>query len=160
MLRVTTAIKLTCPLISGHSILGSVLCNEIPFAVSETNIVIRKCDTSPIAIRASSNKVYICRNASRVIFMENHYSSVIMSALAFQITGVSIVCSTLCSWADQRKHQSPAWLAFVGGIHRRPVVLPHKEPVPRKMFPFDDVIMYQVVWRVSRSASILSIDGI
>ena len=122
MLRVTTAIKFTYPLISGHSILGSVLCNEIPFAVSETNIVIRKCDTSPIAIRAGSNKVYICRNASRDIFMENHYSGVIMSKLLSQITGVWIVCSTLCSWADQRKHQSLASLAFVRGIHRRPVV--------------------------------------
>ena len=27
------------------------------------------------------------------------------------------------------------------GIHRRPVNFPHKGPVTRKMFPFDDVIM-------------------
>ena len=32
-------------------------------------------------------------------------------------------------------------LAFVRGIHRRPVNSPHKWPVTRKMFPFDDVIM-------------------
>ena len=44
--------------------------------------------------------------------------------------------------ADQRKHQSSASLAFVRGIHRRPVNSPHKGPVTRKMFPFDDVIMY------------------
>ena len=31
-----------------------------------------------------------------------------MSAMASQITGMSIVCSTTCSGADQRKHQSPA----------------------------------------------------
>ena len=43
--------------------------------------------------------------------------------------------------ADQRKHQSSASLAFVWGIHRRPVNSPHKGPVTRKMFPFDDVIM-------------------
>ena len=30
---------------------------------------------------------------------------------------------------------------FVQGIHRRPVNSPHKWPVTRKMFPFDDVIM-------------------
>ena len=30
---------------------------------------------------------------------------------------------------------------FVWGIHRRPVNSPHKWPVSRKMFPFDDVIM-------------------
>ena len=43
--------------------------------------------------------------------------------------------------AHQRKHQSSASLAFVWGIHRRPVNSPHKWPVTRKMFPFDDVIM-------------------
>ena len=32
-------------------------------------------------------------------------------------------------------------LAFVLGIHREPVNSPHKWPVTRKMFPFDDVIM-------------------
>ena len=39
--------------------------------------------------------------------------------------------------ADQRKHQSSASLALVWG----PVNCPHKWPVTRKMFPFDDVIM-------------------
>ena len=39
------------------------------------------------------------------------------------------------------KHQSSASLAFVRGIHRSPVNSPHKWPVTRKMFPFDDVIM-------------------
>ena len=43
--------------------------------------------------------------------------------------------------ADQRKHQSSASLAFVWGIHRGSVNSPHKWPVARKMFPFDDVIM-------------------
>ena len=41
----------------------------------------------------------------------------------------------------QRKHQSSASLAFVREIHRGPVNSPHKWPVTRKMFPFDDVIM-------------------
>ena len=39
--------------------------------------------------------------------------------------------------ADQRKHQGSAPLAFVQGM----VNSPHKGPVTRKMFPFDDVIM-------------------
>ena len=43
--------------------------------------------------------------------------------------------------ADQRKHQSSSSLAFVRGIRRWPVNSPHKGPVTRKMFPFDDVIM-------------------
>ena len=65
-----------------------------------------------------------------------HYSDVIMNAMASQITGVSLVYSTVCSGADQRKHQSSASLAFVRGIHRWPVNSPHKGPVTRKMFPF------------------------
>ena len=40
-----------------------------------------------------------------------------------------------------KKHQSSASLAFVWGIHRGPVNSPHKWPVTRQMFPFDDVIM-------------------
>ena len=70
-----------------------------------------------------------------------HYSDVIMSTTASQITVVSIVYSTVHSYADQRKHQSSATLAFVRGIHRWPVNSPHKGPVTHEMFPFDDVII-------------------
>ena len=55
-----------------------------------------------------------------------HYRAVIMSAIGSQITGVSIIYSTISSGSDQRKHQSSASLAFVRGIHRRPVNSPHK----------------------------------
>ena len=65
-----------------------------------------------------------------------------MSAMASQITSLTIVYSTVYSGADQRKHQSSASLAFVRGIHRGPVNSPHKGRVTWKMFPFDDVIMY------------------
>ena len=71
----------------------------------------------------------------------NHYGDVIMGAIASQITSLAIVYSTVYSDADQRKHQSSASLAFVWGIHRGPVNFPHKGPVTRKMFLFDDVIM-------------------
>ena len=71
----------------------------------------------------------------------SHYSNVIMSAMASQITSLPIVYSTFYSGANQRKHQSSASLAFVRGIHRWPVNSPHKGPVTRKIFPFDDVIM-------------------
>ena len=64
-----------------------------------------------------------------------------MSMMAPQITSLTIVYSIVYSDADQRKHQSSASLAFVRGIHRRPVNSPHKWPVTRKMFPFDDIIM-------------------
>ena len=64
-----------------------------------------------------------------------------MGSMSSQITSFTIVYSTVYSRADQRKHQSSASLALVRGIHRWPVISPHKGPVTRKMFPFDDVIM-------------------
>ena len=64
-----------------------------------------------------------------------------MGAMASQITSLTIVYSSVYSGADQRKHQSSASLAFVRGIHRWPVNSPHKWPVTRKMFPFDEVIL-------------------
>ena len=76
-----------------------------------------------------------------------HYIDVIMTTMASLITSLTVVYSTVYSDADQRKHQSSASLASVWGIHRStgnspgPVNSPHKGPVTRKMFPFDDVIM-------------------
>ena len=74
-----------------------------------------------------------------------HYGDIIMGAIASQITNLSIVYSTVYADANQRKHQSFAPLAFVRGIHRGPVNSPHKWPVTRKMFPFDDVIIFTTV---------------
>ena len=70
-----------------------------------------------------------------------HYDDVIMTMLASQITSLTVVYSIVYSGVNQRKHQSSASLAFVREIHRGPVNFPHKWPVTRKMFPFDDVIM-------------------
>ena len=60
-----------------------------------------------------------------------------MGVIASEITSLTIVYWTVYSDSDQRKHQSSMSLAFVWG----PVNSPHKWPVTRKMFPFDDVIM-------------------
>ena len=76
-----------------------------------------------------------------VIFYARHYDDVIMTTLASQITSLTVVYSIVYSGVIQRKHQSSASLAFVREIHRGPVNFPHKWPVTRKMFPFDDVIM-------------------
>ena len=70
-----------------------------------------------------------------------HYNDAMMGTMASQITSLTIVYSAIYSGADQRNHQSSASLSFVWGIHRGPVNSPHKGPVTRKMFPFDDVIM-------------------
>ena len=91
----------------------------------------------------------ICRRSAEYALMffqtihglSEHYDDVIMAAIASLITSLTIVYSTVYSDADQRKHQSSESLAFVLGIHRGPVNSPHKWPVTRKMFPFDDVIM-------------------
>ena len=66
-----------------------------------------------------------------------HYCDVIMGTMASQITSLTIVYSIVYSGADQRKHQSSASLG--------PVNSPHKWPVTRKMFPFDDVIMKEIL---------------
>ena len=70
-----------------------------------------------------------------------HYSDVIMSAIASQINSLTFVYSTVYSGADQRKHQSSESLAFVRGIHLWSLNSPHKWPVTRQMFTFDDIIM-------------------
>ena len=73
-----------------------------------------------------------------------HYNDVIISAMASQITSLTIGYSAVYSGTDERKHQSSASLAFVRGIHRGPVNSPHKCQVTRKMFPIDDVIMENI----------------
>ena len=70
-----------------------------------------------------------------------HSNDVLMGAIASQVTSLASVYSAVQIGADQRKHQSSESFAFVRGIHLRPVNSPHKRPVTRKMFPFDDVIM-------------------
>ena len=86
-----------------------------------------------------------CNNQCQCGF---HYSNVIMSEMASHITILAIVCSIVNSGVDQRKHQSSASLAFVWGIRRWPRSSPHKWPVTRNMYPFDDVIMINdvVLW--------------
>ena len=76
-----------------------------------------------------------------------------MGAMAPQITSLTIVYSTVYLGANQRKHQSSASLAFVRGIPRGPVNSPHKWPVTRKMFPFDDVIMESLSIYLHQSAN-------
>ena len=85
------------------------------------------------------------RAISSVNFPRGHYSDDIMGSITSQITSLTIVYSSVYSGADQRKHQSSTSLAFVRGIHRRAVNSPHKGTVTRKMFPFDDVIMWCIV---------------
>ena len=86
-------------------------------------------------LRFTSSHAFLKRPPGHAI----HYKDVIMSSMASQITSLTIVYSAV--YNKHRKHQSSASLAFVMGIPRWPVNSPHKWPVARKMFPFDDVIM-------------------
>ena len=57
-----------------------------------------------------------CQNV-RLWFMivQNHYSNVIMSVMASQITSRTIIYSNVYSGTDQRNHQNSASMAFWGG---------------------------------------------
>ena len=67
-----------------------------------------------------------------------------MSEMAFQITSLTIVYSTVYSRHSSKKHQSSRSLAFVRGIHRWSVNSLHKGLVMQKKFPFHDVIMHSI----------------
>ena len=85
-----------------------------------------------------------------------HYSDVIMSTMASQITGVSIVYSPFSSGGDKKNIKAPGHWPLLGGNHRWPVNSPHKWPVTRKMFPSDDVIM---LWSQFSSACDSHLNG-
>ena len=72
-----------------------------------------------------------------------HYNDVIhvMAAMASQITSLTIVYSTGCRSKQTSKLRATGHCV---GNSPEPVNSPHKWPVRRKMFPFDDVIMVVV----------------
>ena len=92
-------------------------------------------------MRFSTSQLNTSNISINDLYLQRHCGDVIMGAIASQITSLTIVYSTVYSDADQRKHQSSTSLAFMWGIHLGPNNSPHKCPVTRKMFPFDDVIM-------------------
>ena len=66
-----------------------------------------------------------------------------MGAMASQITGVTIIYSTVYSDTDQSKHQNSVSLAFVRG--NSPVTSEFPAQMAsnaEKKFPFDDVTMH------------------
>ena len=113
------------------------------------NILLPFATKFPACYRRGWGVNGICTILKSYLLTIKHCCDVIMSTIASQITRVSIICSIVCSGADQRKYQSSASLAFVRGIHRWPVNSPHKGLVTQKMFPFDDVIMNKLSLRTS-----------
>ena len=105
-----------------------------------------------------SDYIFILKCSPRYFMQKTlyktHYNDVIMGAMASQITSLTTVYSTVYSGADQKESQSSASLAFVQGIHSWPVNSPHKGPVMRKMFPFDDIILLQYYLEFIRTGDI------
>ena len=114
----------------------------VKFAISSQNCSECTFFTKQLLHTEQCRNVWESKTMTHIFYQTSHYDDVIIGAMASQITSFTIVYSTVYSDADQRKHQSSASLAFVRGIHRRPVNSQHKWPVTRKMFPFHDVIMF------------------
>ena len=94
----------------------------------------------PCLLQWSINVERCCRCIHISHIKSMHNSDVIMSVMASQITSVTIVYFTFYTGIDHSKHQSSASLAYVMGIHWWTVNSPHKWPVTRKIFPFNDAI--------------------
>ena len=101
-----------------------------------------RCQTKSCIIEAVQKRNRTDHSEHDLVMFLFHENDVIMGAIASQITSLAIIFSTVYFDTDQRKHQNSASPAFCRGIHQRPVNSPHKWPVTRKMFPFDDVIKY------------------
>ena len=121
-------------MLSAEALLGVRISSVIAYPAIHPAVYVcfSECFLSEMKKKKKLNRLHII-----VLF---HYSDVINGAIASQITSLTIVYSTVNSGGDRRKHQTSASLAFVRGIQRWPVNSPHKGPVTRKMFPFEDVI--------------------
>ena len=96
------------------------------------------CSVIFLVFQNSQNTCYLLTTMFHRCHIAEHYNGIMMAS---QITSLTIVYSSVYSGPDQRKHQSPASLAFVRGIHWWPVNSRHKGTVVQKMLPFDNVIM-------------------
>ena len=107
-----------------------------------------------ILLGASSPVIYILHQGT-------HYNYVIMSAMASQVTSLTVVYSTVYS---RRRSKKTSKLCVTGPctgnspvtgewIHRWPANSQHKGPVTRKIFPIDDVIMYMKIIPAKNNAN-------
>ena len=88
-----------------------------PFVWLKSQFVPHPNPTGPHSVFTVTNDT----RGHKAAFCKSHYNDVIMSAETSQITGVSIVYSTIYPGAHERKHRIPASLALVRGSHRWPV---------------------------------------
>ena len=64
--------------------------------------------------RPEQSGQHVADDSFKSIFL--HYSDVILSTMASKITSVLMACTTVCSGADQRKHQSSVSLFYYTSI--------------------------------------------
>ena len=86
-----------------------------------------------------------CTLFTNILHICLHYNGVIMPAIASQITSLTIVYSTVYPRHRSKKISKLRATGLCARNHWWPVNSPHKGPVTRKMFPFDDVIMMTLV---------------
>ena len=72
-----------------------------------------------------------------------HYSDVIMRTMASQTPTFPLFTQPFIQAQSKKTSKPRHWPLW--GIHRWPVNSPHKVPVTRNMFPFDDVIMIKPI---------------
>ena len=103
-------------------ILNSMLPGTITIAVLKMRENIDRSDGLVITEPYKSCQIFCPQNCTALLsetkdstIRSKHYRDITLSTMASQITGILIVCSTVCSGADQRKHHSSTWLAFVRG---------------------------------------------
>ena len=93
-----------------------IFSNENEWILITISLVCSKGSNEQYSIIGSENGLAPIR--WQAIIWATHYTDVIMTTMASQITSLTVVYSTVYLDADQRKHQSSASLAFVWGIHR------------------------------------------
>ena len=110
-----------------------------------------------VSVWLSCCHLHLCKNqlmrsekTCMLVKLSIYYNDVIMRAMASQITSFTIVYySSVYTGADKKKQSELRVTDICVGNSPCPVNSPHKGPVTRKMFPFDDVTMLNrsAIWR-------------
>ena len=80
------------------------------------------------------------QSSASLAFVPGHYIDVIMTTMASQITSLTVVYLTVFFRRISKKTSKLRVTGICVGNSPGPVNSPHRGPVTRKMFPFDDVI--------------------
>ena len=96
---------------------------------------------SPYLASRVSYGLYIVSSNIHLLSTLTHYDDVIMTAMASQITSLTIVYSIVYSAADKRKHQSS--VSLCAGNSPGTGEFPTQMASYAEMFSFDDVIMHR-----------------